>query len=241
MAPRVHLHVHRSLAALPLDRHLAARLAIPVAFAVDAPSRPPAAGCTGAPRALLVVNPQHNLWAASDAAPALRGDLARMGFAVDTLEGAAATRAAVEAHLADPCTGLFHYDGHGIAASGAALPGDRAPALTRDRSDDALVLAGGDRLTAADVLGLPHAPAAVVLDGCTTAAPEGLGLAQAFLLGGAAQVIASLDELPAEDAARFARALFATAPPGTASVDLVQLFARATARADLPALRVYER
>ncbi|HEX3766084.1 MAG TPA: CHAT domain-containing protein [Kofleriaceae bacterium] len=235
LAPRVDLHVHRSLAALALDRSLAARLAVPVAFAVDVPARPPAARCAGEPRALLVVNPQHNLWAASDAAPALRSDLARIGFAVDTLEGAAATRAAIEAHLADPCTQLFHYDGHGIAAPA------RAPVLTRDRSDDALVLAGGDRLTAADVLGLPHAPAVVVLNGCTTAAPEGLGLAQAFLLGGASQVIASLDELPADDAARFARALFATAPAGTDGIDLAQLFARATAGADLPALRVYER
>ena len=230
-APRVQLHVHRSLAALPLDRGLAARLAVPVAYAVDVPRRAPAAVCAGEPRALLVVNPRRDLWAASETAPAVRRDLERIGLVVDTLEGAAATRAAIEARLADPCTQLFHYDGHGVAAAGA----------TRDRSEDALILAGDDTLTAADVLGLPRAPAAVVLNGCTTAAPEGLGLAQAFLLTGAAQVIASLDELPAADAARFTRALFAAAPPPPARVDLVGLFAGAIAEADVPALRVFQR
>ncbi|HEX4422334.1 MAG TPA: CHAT domain-containing protein [Kofleriaceae bacterium] len=226
---RVQLHVHRSLAALPLDRSLAARLAVPVAFAVDAPPgppRPPGARCHGERRALLVTNPQRNLWAASDAAGAIQRDLAHLGFSVDTLDGPAATRAAVTARLADPCTAVFHYDGHGAAAGG-------------DRSDDALLLAGGELLTAADVLGLARVPAAVVLNGCTTAAPEGLGLAQAFLLAGATQVIASLDDVPADAAARFTRALYAGAPPG--GLDLVPLFARATAAGDVPALRVFER
>ena len=237
-APRVHLHVHRSLAALPLDRSLAAALAVPVAFAVDVPARPPAARCTGAPRALLVVDPQRNLWAASAAVQAIGGDLVRRGFAVDTLEGTAATRAAVEARLADPCTALFEYDGHGVAAAARA-----------DRTGDALILAGDDTLTAVDVLGLARVPPAVVLNGCTTAAPEGLGLAQAFLLDGAAQVIASLDDIPAADAARFTRTLFAAAPSITPSVappragalDLVPLFARAIAGRDAMALRVFER
>jgi tetratricopeptide (TPR) repeat protein len=231
-APRVHLHVHRSLAALPLDRSLAARLAVPTAFAVDARPRVPGASCAGATRALLVTNPQQNLWAASASARVIEGDLARIGFAVDTLEGAAATRAAIDARLADPCTALFQYDGHGSAG---------AAGLAGDRSDDALLLAGGDTLTAADVLGLPRAPEAVVLNGCTTAAPEGLGLAQAFLLAGAAQVVASLDVIPADAAATFTRTLFAGAPPRAGRVDLVRLFARAVSGADLPGLRVFER
>jgi tetratricopeptide (TPR) repeat protein len=242
-APRVHLYVHRSLVALPLDRSLAALLEVPIAFAVDAPPRPSDASCTGARRALLVTNPQRNLWAASEAARAIEGDLARMGFRVDTLEGAAATRAAVEQRLADPCTALFQYDGHGIAGARRGASGG----LTRDRTDDALLLAGGDTLTAADVLGRIRVPQAVVLNGCTTAAPEGLGLAQAFLLAGSSQVVASLDVIPADDAAKFTRRLFEGPPfrtaatAATAAIDLVPLYARAMAGADLPALRVFER
>jgi len=238
-APRVHVHVHRSLAVLPLDRSLGALLGVPIAFAVDAPPPSPGA-CAGARRALLVTNPQRNLWAASSAAPVIQRDLERMGFAVDTLEGAAATRAAIEARIADPCTALFHYDGHGSAAQ-RGTPGGPAGRLTGDRIDDALLLAGGDTLTAADVLRLPRAPESVVLNGCTTAAPEGLGLAQAFLLAGAAQVVASLDELPADAAAKFTRKLFEGAPVIAGGMDLVRLFARAMAGADVPALRVFER
>lgn len=228
-APRVRLYLHRSLAGLPLDRSLAARLDAPVAFAVDAAPRPARPACRER-RALLVSNPRRDLWAASDAARGLGADLARLGFQVDTLEGAAATRAAIAARLADPCTQLFHYDGHGATGAGPA----------RDRVDDALLLAGGDVLTAGDVLDLPRVPDHVVLNGCTTAAPEGLGLAQAFVLAGATQVIASLDDIPADAAAAFTRKLFAGAPvsPG---LDLVTLFARALAGADVPALRVFER
>ena len=243
-APRVHLHVHRSLAGLPLDRDLAARLAVPIAFAVDAPRPRPGAPCAGPRRALLVTNPENNLWQASDAAPAIRGDLDRMGLAVDVITGGAATRAAIEERLADPCTALFHYDGHGLSAAQRG----RSTGPAADRSEDALALADGDTLTAAEVLELPRVPVAVVLNGCTTAAPEGLGLAQAFLLAGAAQVIASLDEVPADAAAQFTRTLFsgsrdagggpALDPP---AVDLVQLFARVVSGADVPALRVYER
>jgi len=238
-APSVHLHVHRSFAALPLDRSLAALLAVPIAFAVDAPSRSPGLACAGARRALLVTNPQQNLWAASESARVIQGDLARMGFRVDTLEGAAATRAAIEARLADSCTALFQYDGHAVAVVPRGASG-LASGLPRDRTDDALLLAGGDTLTAADVLRLPRVPDKVVLNGCTTAAPEGLGLALAFVLAGAAQVIASLDEVPADDAAKFTRKLFAGTPSGT-DLDLVRLFARATSGADVPALRVFER
>jgi tetratricopeptide (TPR) repeat protein len=238
-APSVHLHVHRSLVASPLDRSMAALLAVPIAFAVDAPAGSPGAPCAGDRRALLVTNPQRNLWAASDSARGIRGDLARMGFRVDTLEGSAATRAAITERLADPCTALLHYDGHGGAAGPRGSSG--GPGLTRDRSDDALLLAGGDTLTAADVLGLPRVPEQVVLNGCTTAAPEGLGLAQAFLIAGAAQVIASLDQIPADDAAKFTRKLFEGVPSSTAGLDLVSLFSRAMSSADVPALRVFER
>ncbi|MEO7735448.1 MAG: CHAT domain-containing protein, partial [Kofleriaceae bacterium] len=223
-APRVQLHVHRSLVALPIDRKLAARLGVPVAFGVDAPEPAPGAACHGPRRALVVANPQANLRGASEAVPVVRGHLARLGLVVDVLEGGEATRAAVTARLAEPCTELFEYDGHAAARSG-------------DRVDDALLLAGGETLTAADVLGLPRAPAAIVLDGCTTAAPEGLGLAQAFLLAGAHQVIASLDEVPDAAAARFTRALFA----GDGAVDLAARFARVSTENDLAMLRVFER
>jgi cellulose synthase operon protein C len=231
-ASRVHLHVHRSLATLPLDRALAARLAVPVAFAVDASPRPREAACPGPRRALLVTDPRRNLGGASAAAPVVHQALVRVGFAVDHLDGPAATRAAIEQRLADPCTALFEYDGHAVASRGLGAAGDRI--------DDALLLAGGDTLTAADVLTLGRVPPAVVLDGCTTAAPAGLGLAHAFVLAGADQVVASLDEVGAEPAARFTRLLFENAPQGNA-LDVVPLFASAIARVDLAALRAYER
>lgn len=238
-APRVHLYVHRTLAALPLDRSLAARLGVPIAFAVDAPPRDRGSPCRGERRALLVANPQQNLWAASATARAIQRDLARLGFQVDTLEGPEATRAAVEAHLTDPCTALLQYDGHGVAA--AEFADLRGPALADDRAGDALVLTGGELLTASDVLGLPRVPQAVVLNGCTTAAPEGLGLAQAFVLAGARQVVASLGALAADDAARLAIQLFATAPRGPADLDLVSVFARTNPAVAPAGLRVYER
>jgi CHAT domain-containing protein len=197
---------------------------------VDAPTRAPGVACGAARRALLVTNPQQNLWAATRSAPAIRRALEQRGFVVDTLEGEAATRAAVEQRLADPCTEVLVYDGHATAPGGVA----------HDRSADSLLLAGGEALTAARVLGLPRVPAAVVLNGCTTAAPEGLGLAQAFLLAGARQAIASLDEVPAADAARFTSALF-DRPIDGADFDLVRLFARATADTELPMFRVFER
>ncbi len=233
-ASRVHLHLHHTLAALPVDRALretlrgsAAPPHVAVATEVTAPARA-AAAFTAAPRALLIANPRLDLWAASASAPRLVATLTRLGFAVDLLEGDRVTRAALLERLADPCTALFHYDGH-AAAAGAA----------RDRVDDALLLAAGATLTAAEILELPRVPPAVVLNGCTTAAPEGLGLAQSFLAAGAEQVIASLDELDATAAARFSEQLFAGAKPRPAPLDLVQLFA--AARSELTALRAFER
>jgi tetratricopeptide (TPR) repeat protein len=239
-ATLVHLYVHRSLAALPLDRSLAPLLGVPIAFAVDARFRAPGTSCLGPRHALLVTNPQHNLWGASESAPIIQGALERMGFRVDRLDGAAATRSAIEARLAEPCTALFQYDGHGISAAKRGTSAAEAGGAPQDRTDDALLLTGGDTLTAADVLDLPHVPQAVVLNGCTTAAPEGLGLAQAFLLAGGGQVIASLDEIPAEDAARFTKKLYETAP-SSADVNLVNLFSQAMSGRDIPVLRVFER
>ncbi len=238
-APRIDLYVHRSLARLPLDRHLAAQLETPdlaIAFAVDAHVPAPAIACTGVRRALLVANPQRNLWAASESARTVRGDLSRMGFQVDLLEGPAATRAAIVARLADPCTALFQYDGHGTAAA------QRTPGATsRDRIDDTLVLAGGELLAASDVLELARVPSQVVLNGCTTAASEGLGLAQAFLIAGSDQVVASLEAVAADEAAKLTRTLFEAAPSSAAGFDLVRLFTRATLGMRASSFRAFER
>jgi hypothetical protein len=53
-------------------------------------------------------------------------------------------------------------------------------------------------------------------------------------------VIASLDQIPADAAAKFTRTLFEGAPSSTAGPDLVRLFFRAMSSADVPALRVFE-
>ena len=241
---RVLLHLHHSLATLPLDRSLSRLLGAPVGFAVDAAPVVAAAPCVGARRAVLVTNPQQNLWAASANGPLLQRRLRALGYRVDVLDGAAATRAAVVARLTDPCTALLHYDGHGQAAARAPIVGGLRGSVatgSRDRAADALLLAGGELLTAAEVLELARVPQAVILNGCTTAAPEGLGLAQAFVLAGAEQVAASLEDIPADAAAAVSQHLFEGARLPDTALDLVEAFTSVMNGQDAPWLRVFSR
>ncbi len=253
-AARVHVHAHRSLASAPLDRSLAARLQVPVAFAVDAPPRAPGAACTGALRALLVTNPRSDLWGASTAAPSVRADLARMGFTVDTLEGAAATRAAILPRLADPCTALLHYDGHGLAPAGRAAPGDPgvgaatiAP-TTRCSSPKAT----SSRRPACS--GSP----AYLRPWCSTAAPPPRPRASASRTPSSSRAPCKSSRRRSTTSAAAgadSRRLFERAPPSAGfttrlferaspalGLDLVSLFARTVATGgEVTALRVFER
>ena len=151
-----------------------------VVYGFEGPDLAPAA-CAGPHRALLVTDPRGDLAGAESGGPSVHAALARRGFAVTWLQGASARREALLAALADPCTDLFHYDGHarfeGTDGLRAALDLHDAP------------------LTVADVLALLRVPPTAVLLGCATAKDDGMGLAQAFLARGSREVLASTDDV----------------------------------------------
>lgn len=93
---------------------------------------------------------------------------------------------------------FFHYAGHGIFAGEEGLA-------------SALPLAAGGRLTASDILALTKAPRTVVLTGCEAAKSvgeaEGIGLAQAFIVAGALEVLAPVRPVSDALAAEFSGAL----------------------------------
>jgi tetratricopeptide (TPR) repeat protein len=165
-----------------------------VEYVVDLPT--PAAD-TRAGKALVVADPTESL----PAARAEGRDVAAVFTpAVDTrlVTGSEATRARLIEEL-DAAT-LFHFAGHGSYAG-------------VDGWESALVLAGDERLTTADVLALPHAPAVVVLSGCETGregdrgGADGLGLGAAFLAAGSRAVLASVRAVPDAVTARLMRDL----------------------------------
>ncbi len=173
----------------PIDFHalpfagepLLARL--PVIFGLDLPTRS-AAGREGPRIALLVTDPEGNLPAARQEAAQVAARIDGWGPAWDLrrLDRQAASAGALRAAL--PRAELFHYAGHGAFAGFAGW-------------DSVLRLADSSRLTPADILILPQAPAWAVLSACEAgrssgeAPGEGIGLAQAFLLAGTRAVVAA--------------------------------------------------
>ena len=185
--------------ALPWDGGLLLDRA-PLLYALDLPaSAASSAACAGAPIALVVADAREDLAGAGSSAGALQAALASRGYTVRLLRGAEARVAPVSAALADPCVQLFHYEGHAVFQG-------------RDGVDASLLLADG-RLRAADVLRLPRVPRAAVLSGCSTAEASGLGLAQAFLARGAAQVLATTAPVDDLTAARVGPLLYAAPSP----------------------------
>lgn len=188
--------------ALPWKGHVLSDAAVVTyGFDADLPLPEASAGvrCNGPSRALLVTNPQGDLRGAERAGPEVAAALRACGWDVRSLTGEAATRERVLAELGDPCTALFHYDGH------ARFEG-------RDGLRAALVLRDGT-LTVTDVLSLPRVPEAVALVGCSTAKDEGLGLSQAFLVRGAREVLASTEDAGDALSLRIARHLYDAARP----------------------------
>lgn len=174
--------------------------------ASEAPSSAAAAG-----RAFVVGDPTSDLPAALAEAEAASSALARAGFRVDTLMRGAALGRAVRAGLG--VVELFHYAGHGAFAG-------------RDGWESALPLAESGKLAVGDLLALPRAPRLVVLAGCETGrsgAPGGasaLGLAQAFLVAGSEQVLASTRKIDDNVTKGAMDVLYARAP-GERRTDLV--------------------
>jgi cellulose synthase operon protein C len=153
--------------------------ALPVAYGLDLGQRAPAP--VEAARLLVVGDPRGDLPAAAREASAVRRSWPA-GRPVTALEGDAATPEAVRAALAS--AEQLHFAGHGAFAG-------------RGGWESELRLAGGARLSVGDLLALPRVPRRVVLSACEGgraepgAALEGLGLAQAFVVAGAAEVIAA--------------------------------------------------
>lgn len=150
--------------------------------------------CNGGRTALLVTNPGGDLPGARKASSLVQQALVNQGWKVEFLEQTSATREVTAAKLSDPCTGLFHYDGH------AKFEG-------RDGLRAALVLHDGT-MTVTDILALPHVPEKVALLGCATGKDEGLGLAQAFLMRGSEEVLAAMDDVDDALSQRIAERLY---------------------------------
>ncbi|HVJ94989.1 MAG TPA: CHAT domain-containing protein, partial [Labilithrix sp.] len=181
-ARRVHILAHGAVDAM--DVHAVPFRGRPLAAQVDVdyPAglwvRPNAATEGGLRRALVVADPDGDLPHARAEADAVVGALRARGVEnVTVLAQHTATRAALLSAL--PGLDLFHFSGHADVAG-------------PDGWESALALATTDRLTAADVLALPRAPAVVVLSACEGARAryDAMGLAHAFVASGAAAVIA---------------------------------------------------
>jgi hypothetical protein len=157
-------------------------------------------------RALLVIDPTGDLPAAIAEGAVVDKALSASGdWTIDTLRGRDATSHAVLQRLS--AATIFHYAGHGAFAGAEGW-------------ESTLRLANDSHVTIGDVLTLAHAPRIVVLSACegarttTSSAPEGLGLAQAFIAAGAGGVVAPVREIPDPLAAELTRLLYAQSIDG---------------------------
>lgn len=189
--------------ALPWEnRVLADFVAITYGFdgaAISPKESPAPLPCTTTPLALVVTNPVGDLPGATKASSAIQNALVNRGWRVQMLAGAAATREETLAKLRDPCTTLFHYDGH---AKFEGRDGLRAALVLHDAT-----------LTVTDILELPRVPQSVALLGCATGKDEGLGLAQAFLVRGSQEVLAAMEDVDDRLSQRLAEGLYKDGVP----------------------------
>lgn len=170
-------------------------LAKPVSYALDLPAVTPLAGG----RTLLVADPSSNLKLSSEEGRAVQ---ALLGVSdEDLLLQGEATRENLLRALAG--VGTLLYSGHA---------GFDAEEVWFSR----IPLADDGALSIADVLALSQPPRVVVLSACKgamsqTGAAESIGIAQAFLIAGSSEVVASTmtisDELGRDFGVAYARAL----------------------------------
>lgn len=167
---------------------------VPTAYVLDVAASSPRSGAT---RALLVADTRGDLPSARQEAQVASAALAAAAVATESLEGEAATRAAVVSGLSR--ASFLHFAGHGEFGQGVW--------------DGELLLAGRDVLPVADILTLAEVPDRVLLTGCETArtrstALENLGPAQAFVVAGSGAAVASVRTVDDALAAAFAAALY---------------------------------
>lgn len=149
-----------------------------------------------APVALVLGNPTGDLAAAQLEVTVVSKAL--VGWRTDRLDGKAATRDALLAHLSD--AQLFHFAGHATVSS-------------VDGRTSALLLANGTHVDMGDLLALSHVPDLVVLSACEaagTASSQGspIGLGQAFIASGTRAVIAPTRPVGDTDARAFISRLY---------------------------------
>jgi CHAT domain-containing protein len=204
----------------------------PVVYAVDAPPREVLDAAT--PHALVVGDPRGDLGSARKEAQVVAESLRAKGWAVRESLGTSATLEAVRAAIASPDVRLLHYAGHGVFEG-------------HDGWESGLPLASGSWLTIGDVLALPRVPPQVVLSGCETAratasSAPALGIAQAFVVAGAREVVAATrpvdDALAAQVVSRVMTSLDASADLGTALAKAQADLAREEQQSDWATFRV---
>ncbi|MCB1036895.1 MAG: CHAT domain-containing protein, partial [Acidobacteria bacterium] len=174
---------------------LLARAAVVYGLDLPAPIRP----ATELHRrwALVVADPTETLSAVREEARAVASRLEGFGFSVSLRAGAAAHRREVLKRLGT--VEVFHFAGHAETSAGL---------------DGALLLSRGGRLTVGDVLAASSLPESVVLSACGSASSASeatdpfLGLAQAFLVAGSREVLATSRPVPDEAAARVVTAIY---------------------------------
>ncbi len=167
--------------------------AIVVALDLPSPVRPEGAG------ALVVFDPTLDLPGSRDEADIVTSAMRAAGQEVTSLGGGRATSAAV--HDALERAGHFHYAGHGVFAG-------------LDAWESALPLASGGLLAIGDIVTAKALPRRVVLSGCETGRSASarsvstLGLARAFVVGGADVVVAPVRAVDDAVATEVSRALY---------------------------------
>jgi len=205
----------------------------PVVYGLDLAVTSPATPAQAERRALVVADPRDDLPRARSEAAAARAALAGAGWSVAALTGGEAGAGRTLDGLGR--SDLLHFAGHALAGSA-------------DQGGEVL-LAGADRLTSAEVLSLERVPPWVVLAGCETgvadreAPSEGLGLAHAFLLRGARQVIAAVRPVPDGATAALFAALYAAGgrdPDLAVLLQRAQMAALAAGHAEAASFRLYE-
>lgn len=177
----------------------------PVVYSLDV--RPRAASLPPRGQALLVsADPDGTLSQEARDLDRVGSALAGPAWTVRRLTGAQVSWVALRGSLQASPPELLHFSGHGAYRG-------------RDGWQSGLQLTSEQWLTAADALTLERPPRSVVLAGCETGATgaqaaRSLGLAEAFVLAGAEQAIASTRAVDDAGAARLVTALYRAPWPG---------------------------
>lgn len=199
----------------------------PVTYGLDLPaiSNQKVPG-DGTPHAVIIADSMNNLSGAAKEAETIHQLLTDRGWDVTTLIGDQATHQAVADAITREDTALLHVAGH---------------AVIRDVDgwgwQSGIPLAKGGRLTLGDVVALPHVPGLVVLSACDgdnrglTKDKSVFTLAQAFVVGGAAEVMAAVDTVDSERA-RSMMTLFYEALPHDSTLDVAVLLRAAVLTAE---------